>query len=115
MKTYVIATETIKDEAMTFTDPGGAPLFRVMPDDNGLTSGETDRSVIVGGSLCAGPASGADRGVERAGGGAALRDRSENSLKDVEVLSVAGLPAQQASGAAEARSIHRGHRPHSGR
>ena len=48
MKAYVIATGTIKDEAVTFTDPGGAPLFRVMPDDNGLTSGETDRSVIVG-------------------------------------------------------------------
>ena len=41
-------------------------------------------------------------GSERAGGGAAVRDRPADREQDDEVLGAAGLPAQEAAGEAEA-------------
>jgi hypothetical protein len=67
------------------------------------------------GALREGQVRGPDRGIERAGGSPAVRDRSQNSCEDGGILGAAGLPAHEAAGAAEAGCGHRHHRWHPGR
>src|SRR3712207_6084354 len=60
-----------------------------------------------GGSVCAGSACLPCGGDEPAAGGAAVRDRPEDGGEDAALLGAAGLPAQQAAGAAQAGWVHR--------
>ena len=57
-------------------------------------------------TLRTGSIRGSDRGVEQAGGGASVRDRSPDREQDDDVLGAAGLCAHEAAGAAEARCVH---------
>src|SRR5208283_2311592 len=69
----------------------------------------------AGGALFSGPACSPDRGIKRAGGGAAVWDRPENGLENVELLDPAWLSAVEAADQAEAGPVCCDHRPHSRR
>src|SRR6266576_3015825 len=68
--------------------------------------GDEERGALCSGSLC-----GSDRGSEPAGSGAAFWHRSADGSEDAGVFSTAGIPAEPAAGASEARPVHRDHRP----
>src|SRR5271167_3608556 len=66
------------------------------------------------GTVRAGAASGVCGGDEPAGSGAAVWDRPANGSENAGVLGAAGIPAEPATGAAEAGSVRRYHRPDPG-
>ena len=66
------------------------------------------------GSVCAGSARLPCGGDEPAAGGAGVRHRPEDGGEDAALFGAAGLPAQQAAGAPQARWVHRRHRPDPG-